>query len=61
MHFEQANDLERERVEATTAQPPRRSRRHRVGRAERNKNGQSSRADGGSMDPNALDRENWVT
>jgi hypothetical protein len=39
--------------------PAQLSRPARVGRAERTKNGQSSRADGGSTGPNALDRENW--
>jgi hypothetical protein len=56
-HFEQANDLAwsgRHCVQTT----PRDGLRRRFGRAERTKNGQSSRADDGSGGPNALDREN---
>ena len=50
----QANDLER----AERRRRRRRAIRRRRRGSARTKNGQSSHADGGSMGPNALDREN---
>jgi hypothetical protein len=52
--FEQANGQELP-AEATTHES---SRRAGLGVLKRTKNSQSSRADGGSMGPSALDREN---
>ena len=51
VYLEQAND------ERAVARPHRNSERHRARRAERAKNGNSARADAGSIGPSALDRE----
>ena len=58
LYVEQSNRIWSALSEATRAAGRAAAGAGRAERAERTKNGQRSRADGGSMGPNALDREN---